>query len=58
MQNPPGHKSLPGALGLGETKASTIYNIFIFFSFLTPIPFAIISDVYMGRYRTLRLSLM
>ncbi|KUL84382.1 hypothetical protein ZTR_06329 [Talaromyces verruculosus] len=58
MQNPLGHKSLPGALGLGEAKASTIYNIFIFFSYLTPIPFAIISDVYMGRYRTLRLSLI
>ncbi|KAE8327791.1 major facilitator superfamily domain-containing protein [Aspergillus sergii] len=58
MQNPAGHQSLPGALGLGEAKASTIYNVFMFFSYLTPIPFAIISDVYLGRYRTLRLSLI
>jgi hypothetical protein len=46
------------ALGFGEAKTSMIYNVFMFFSYLTPTPFPIISDAYLGRYRTLHLSLM
>ncbi|KAF1995388.1 hypothetical protein P154DRAFT_526318 [Amniculicola lignicola CBS 123094] len=50
-------KALPGALGLGQSKATAIYNAYFFFSYLTPLPFAIVSDLYLGRAKTLLISL-
>lgn len=58
MQNSGKDKGFPGALGLGQSKASTIYNAFFFFSYLTPLPFAVISDTWLGRYKTLCVSMM
>ncbi|KAF8244417.1 oligopeptide transporter [Wilcoxina mikolae CBS 423.85] len=57
MQNGMDDKALPGALGLGQSTATNIYNAFFFFSYLVPLPFAIISDTWLGRYRTLSISL-
>ncbi|KAI9679130.1 MAG: hypothetical protein M1822_007340 [Bathelium mastoideum] len=50
------HGALPGALGLGQSTATNIYNAFLFFSYLTPLPFAIVSDTWLGRYTTLCIS--
>ncbi|OAL52586.1 MFS general substrate transporter [Pyrenochaeta sp. DS3sAY3a] len=57
VQNPPGNSQLPGALGLGQAKATTITSIFSAFVFLTPLPLGILSDGWLGRYRTMILSL-
>ncbi|KAH9883703.1 oligopeptide transporter [Xylariomycetidae sp. FL2044] len=58
LQNPLGYESSPGALGLGQSRASIIQNAFLFFEYLTPICFAIISDMWIGRYKTMLLSLL
>jgi hypothetical protein len=55
MQNFPG-LAIPGELGLGQSTATNIYNAFYLFSFLTPLPFAVLSDTRLGRYKTLCLS--
>jgi hypothetical protein len=47
----------PGALGLGQSTASILVNVFLLLSFLTPIAAGIISDNYLGRFRTIRVSL-
>ncbi|KAG9236197.1 POT family-domain-containing protein [Amylocarpus encephaloides] len=57
LQNPPGNPLLPGALNLGQSKATTIQNGFLFFQYLTPLPFAVISDAWIGRYKTMVVSL-
>ncbi|TGO20453.1 hypothetical protein BPAE_0295g00020 [Botrytis paeoniae] len=57
LQNPPGNKELPGALNLGESTATIIQNAFLFFQYLTPMPFTLLSDAWLGRYKTMLLSL-
>ena len=57
MQNPRGNHAVPGALGLGQATAVNIYNAFFLFSFLTPVPFALVSDIWLGRYKTLMIGL-
>ncbi|KAL8980140.1 MAG: hypothetical protein Q9205_004699, partial [Flavoplaca limonia] len=52
MQNPRG-AAIPGALGLGQSMATNIFNAFFLFSFLTPMAFALLSDIYIGRYKSL-----
>lgn len=52
MQNPRG-AAIPGALGLGQSMATNIFNAFFLFSFLTPMAFALLSDIYSGRYKSL-----
>jgi POT family proton-dependent oligopeptide transporter len=58
MQNPRRQGSVPGALGLGQSTATNVYNAFFLFSFLTPMLFALVSDVWLGRYKTLMIGLM
>ncbi|KAJ8132569.1 hypothetical protein O1611_g1054 [Lasiodiplodia mahajangana] len=58
LQNPRGSNPSPGALGLGESKASIIQNAYLFFQYLTPLPFAILSDMWIGRYKTMVISLL
>ncbi|KAK0666769.1 putative peptide transporter [Cercophora samala] len=58
MQYPQGKEPVPGALGLGQATAVNISNAFFLFSFLTPMLFALISDIWLGRYRTLLLGLV
>lgn len=48
--------AVPGALGLGQATATNISSAFYFFTFLAPTPFAIISDAWLGRYKTLCVS--
>lgn len=57
MQNAPGDSAVPGALGLGQSRATTVFNAYYMFSFLTPIPFAVLSDAWIGRYKVLCFSL-
>ncbi|CAO2658288.1 Nn.00g060110.m01.CDS01 [Neocucurbitaria sp. VM-36] len=57
MQNKRGVPTVPGALGLGQSTATTISNVFFVFLFLTPLLFAFISDIWLGRYNTLLLGL-
>ncbi|EMD85234.1 hypothetical protein COCC4DRAFT_76455 [Bipolaris maydis ATCC 48331] len=57
MQHPRGNPSVPGALGLGQSTSSMISNVFFVFQFLTPLMFGIISDTWLGRYKTLLLGL-
>lgn len=56
MQHDRHFRAVPGALGLGQSTATSISNSFFVFSFLTPMLFAIISDVWLGRYKTLVIS--
>ena len=57
MQNPRGSHSVPGALDLGQATATNISNAFFLFSFLTPMLFGLVSDIWLGRYRTLMVGL-
>ena len=57
MQNPLDAKGVPGALGLGQSKATIIYYAFFFLSYVSPVGFAIISDSWLGCYKTLWLGL-
>lgn len=53
LQNPRSHGAVPGALGLGQSTATNISNAFFLFSFLTPMGFAVLADVWLGRFWTL-----
>jgi POT family proton-dependent oligopeptide transporter len=53
MQNPYGSPLRPGALGLGQANASSIWYGFNFYMFLTPLAGSIIADSWIGRYRTI-----
>ncbi|KAK4448499.1 POT family-domain-containing protein [Podospora aff. communis PSN243] len=53
MQNPRGNGALPGILGLGQSTAVNVYNAFFLFSFLTPTLFALVADLWLGRFKTL-----
>ncbi|KAE8418064.1 hypothetical protein BDV36DRAFT_308860 [Aspergillus pseudocaelatus] len=48
--------SIPGALGLGEAMASNISSAFYAFTFLMSVAFAVLSDVWFGRYITLSIT--
>ncbi|KAI1129717.1 MFS general substrate transporter [Nemania abortiva] len=58
LQNPRGNELLPGALGLGQSKATIIQNAFLLFEYITPFFFAFLSDGYLGRHKTMLISLM
>ncbi|KAE9979842.1 hypothetical protein BLS_009395 [Venturia inaequalis] len=58
LQIPRQYGAVPGALGLGQSTATNIYNAFFLFSFLTPMGFAIVSDVWLGRFKTLIVGLL
>ncbi|MCJ1265026.1 peptide transporter ptr2 [Lobaria immixta] len=57
MQNARESNDNPGALGLGQSTATNIFNAFFLFSFLTPMLFALLSDIYIGRYKSLMAGL-
>ncbi|KAL5400992.1 hypothetical protein PMIN04_013141, partial [Paraphaeosphaeria minitans] len=60
MQHPPRltHKETPGALGLGQVKATRIYCAFYIAYYVSAMLFAIVSDSRLGRYRTLFICLV
>ncbi|KAK9459794.1 POT family-domain-containing protein [Lipomyces oligophaga] len=52
MQNSSGGLR-PGAIGLGQSKASALNYFFQFWCYLTPIFGAVIADQYLGKYKTI-----
>ncbi|KAF6814869.1 oligopeptide transporter [Colletotrichum plurivorum] len=57
IQNERGGSAVPGALGLGQQTATNLSNMFLLLQFVSPIPFAILSDMKFGRQKTLMISL-
>ncbi|GIZ45624.1 hypothetical protein CKM354_000878200 [Cercospora kikuchii] len=57
MQNHVDSRSPPGALGLGQSTATAVSNAYMVFSSLTPVPFAVVADLWLGKYHTLLISL-
>ncbi|KAF6798245.1 peptide transporter ptr2-like protein 2 [Colletotrichum sojae] len=57
IQNERGSSAAPGALGLGQQMATNLSNMFLLLQFVSPIPFAILSDMKFGRQKTLMISL-
>lgn len=59
MQHEPvrSHDDTPGALGLGQANATRLYCAFYIGYYVCPLPFAILSDNHLGRYKTLLFSL-
>lgn len=53
IANPP-NSALPGALGLGQSSATAMTNLFQFWCYLTPVMGAIVADQYLGKYRTIK----
>ncbi|KAL5410106.1 hypothetical protein PMIN04_010764 [Paraphaeosphaeria minitans] len=60
MQHPPrlARNETPGALGLGQVKATRIYCAFYIAYYVSPMLFAILSDSRLGRFRTLIVCLL
>lgn len=60
MQHPPRStpEETPGALGLGQVKATRIYCGFYIFYYIAPMLFAVLSDSKLGRYTTLVVCLI
>ncbi|KAI0193819.1 hypothetical protein F4808DRAFT_441892 [Astrocystis sublimbata] len=56
IQNPRGSNPSPGVLGFGQAKASIIQNAYLFLQYLTPLPSAILLDMWLGRYKTMIIS--
>lgn len=59
MQNPRGivreGARLPGALGLGQSRATALSYFFQFWCYVTPIIGAIVADAWLGRYNAIML---
>ncbi|KAI9805364.1 MAG: peptide transporter ptr2 [Piccolia ochrophora] len=53
IENPYGDPKLPGGIGLGQTGATGLTNFFQFWCYVTPILGAIVSDQYLGKYKTI-----
>ncbi|KAF2819833.1 oligopeptide transporter [Ophiobolus disseminans] len=53
MQNSINDPFRPGALGMGQAKATIINYAFITFGFLTPVPMAVVADKWTGRYKAI-----
>jgi len=45
---------LPGALGLGQTRATAMTNGFQFWCYVTPVFGAVVADQYLGKYATIK----
>lgn len=58
MEHPPHYNKIqtPGALGLGQAKATRIYCAFYIFYYVTPIFVAPLADSRVGQYTTLLIS--
>ncbi|KAF2187326.1 PTR2-domain-containing protein [Zopfia rhizophila CBS 207.26] len=58
MENSWRSGQVPGALGMGQSMATRIYCAFYIFYYVTPLLFAVLSDVKLGRYKTLCISII
>ena len=56
-QNPLSDPLRPGALGLGESRATNVNDSFQFLIYLSPIGWAIIADTQFGRYKTICIAI-
>ncbi|KAH6644175.1 peptide transporter-like protein PTR2 [Boeremia exigua] len=45
---------LPGALGLGQRRATALTNAFQLWCYVTPLLGAVVADAWLGRYRTIK----
>ena len=52
-QNPLNDNLRPGALGVGQARATNLNDAFQFLVYLSPIGWAIVADTRLGRYRTI-----
>lgn len=43
----------PGALGLGQARATNLNDAFQFIVYLSPTGWAIVADTWLGRYKTI-----
>lgn len=57
LQNAPGGV-VPGALGLHQATASNIVNAIIIGSYIMPVPAAVVTDSWLGRYKTMLYAAM
>ncbi|KAI9799419.1 MAG: hypothetical protein M1825_004519 [Sarcosagium campestre] len=55
IQNPPDSSKVKGGIGLGQVGATSLTNFFQFWCYLTPLLGAVISDQYLGKYKTILL---
>ena len=55
MQNDVDDPLLPGALGLGQSRATSLQYFWNFWCYCSPLIGAVIADQYMGRYNTIML---
>jgi POT family proton-dependent oligopeptide transporter len=58
VQNPPKDSLRPGALELGVSRASLFVTLFLLISYLTPTLAAVVSDNYLGKFKTIKCSLV
>ncbi|KAE8381992.1 POT peptide transporter [Aspergillus bertholletiae] len=56
IQNPRDDPLHPGALGMGQTVATSINYIFVGWCYLSPVLMAIIADSVLGRFKTIVLG--
>lgn len=58
MQNDLNDPLLPGALGLGQSTATSLQYFWNFWCYCSPLIGAVVADQYMGRYNTIMLFAM
>ena len=58
LQLPTDSASRPGALGLGQSRATLIIYVWFIYSYLTPLIGGMISDCWLGRRKTIRYGYM
>lgn len=53
MQNPLNDPLQPGAIGLGQSRATALAYFFQFWCYVTPVLGAVLADQYWGKYKTI-----
>ncbi|EEH49156.2 uncharacterized protein PADG_05235 [Paracoccidioides brasiliensis Pb18] len=54
IQNPyKGPSGVPGAIGIGQARATSLSSFFQFWCYVTPVIGAVVADQYLGKYNTI-----